>query len=368
MRTTPATTTHTRISCSSPSLPCPLLPSLASHWQRDPDQLRRLLPRCRLHPGYPQSAKATGRPKGPGDLGMSDLLAPLLVVLDSESDAFWAFASLMQRSVFVSLPKANNMERNLVYIQRMPRVRQRSVDVGRSTWASCSDCSAPTSLGTWRSWAGTRSRSCSPTAGSCSTSSANFPSRTPSGNAWLRLGQKDRAHSFIELTDLDARIWAIWLPRLLWLRLDFSPLKGALLRLWEACWSGYGGDFFHLFVGCAIVSLYGGDVVRQALPHDEILLYFASLANHMDATAVFRKVTFSLVEERAKQRVHTSRNKKVHEEAWSASGTERICERHWANHSRKLGRTNRTMRATHRLHKATRVQGNGYEMGAQGRA
>jgi hypothetical protein len=62
------------------------------------------------------------------------------------------------------------------------------------------------------------------------------------------------------------------------------------LQLWEACWSDYRTRHFHLFVALAIVSIYGQDCVDQQLPHDELLLYFSSLAMHMDAEQIMKKV------------------------------------------------------------------------------
>lgn len=62
------------------------------------------------------------------------------------------------------------------------------------------------------------------------------------------------------------------------------------LRIWEACWSHYQTDYFHLFLCVAIVSIYGDDVIEQNLPADEILLHFSSLAMHMNGDLVLRKV------------------------------------------------------------------------------
>ena len=39
--------------------------------------------------------------------GMSDLLAPILYVVDNEVDAFWCFAGLMERMVRQLNPKMN---------------------------------------------------------------------------------------------------------------------------------------------------------------------------------------------------------------------------------------------------------------------
>lgn len=61
------------------------------------------------------------------------------------------------------------------------------------------------------------------------------------------------------------------------------------LRIWEACWSHYQTDYFHLFICVAIVGIYGEDVIEQCLPADEILLHFSSLACHMSGELVLRK-------------------------------------------------------------------------------
>lgn len=47
--------------------------------------------------------------------GMSDLLAPLLATLDDESHAFWCFAGLVQRTVFVQAPNdSHSIDTNIV--------------------------------------------------------------------------------------------------------------------------------------------------------------------------------------------------------------------------------------------------------------
>jgi len=45
---------------------------------------------------------------------MSDLLAPILAEMKQESDAYWCFVGLMQRTIFVSSPKDHDMDRQLV--------------------------------------------------------------------------------------------------------------------------------------------------------------------------------------------------------------------------------------------------------------
>ncbi|XP_033221516.1 TBC1 domain family member 16 [Belonocnema kinseyi] len=54
--------------------------------------------------------------------GMSDLLSPLLAELNTEIDAFWCFAGLMQRSVAVCTPTDTDMDRNLSYLRELIRI------------------------------------------------------------------------------------------------------------------------------------------------------------------------------------------------------------------------------------------------------
>uniref|UniRef100_A0A1B6D4D2 Rab-GAP TBC domain-containing protein n=2 Tax=Clastoptera arizonana TaxID=38151 RepID=A0A1B6D4D2_9HEMI len=65
--------------------------------------------------------------------------------------------------------------------------------------------------------------------------------------------------------------------------------EGMALRIWEACWSNYLTDYFHLFVCLAIVSAYADDVIAQDLRTDEMLLHFSSLAMYMDGDLILRK-------------------------------------------------------------------------------
>ncbi|XP_077300529.1 TBC1 domain family member 16 isoform X2 [Arctopsyche grandis] len=54
--------------------------------------------------------------------GMSDLLAPVLCEIKDESDAFWCFVGLMQRTIFVCTPTDNDMDINLSYLRELIRV------------------------------------------------------------------------------------------------------------------------------------------------------------------------------------------------------------------------------------------------------
>lgn len=46
--------------------------------------------------------------------GMSDLVAPLLTEIQEESDTFWCFVGLMENTIFISSPRDEDMERQLV--------------------------------------------------------------------------------------------------------------------------------------------------------------------------------------------------------------------------------------------------------------
>lgn len=46
--------------------------------------------------------------------GMSDLLAPILTTIENESDTFWCFVGLMNRTIFISTPTDDVMEKQLV--------------------------------------------------------------------------------------------------------------------------------------------------------------------------------------------------------------------------------------------------------------
>lgn len=45
---------------------------------------------------------------------MSDLVAPLLTEIQDESDTFWCFVGLMENTIFISSPRDEDMERQLV--------------------------------------------------------------------------------------------------------------------------------------------------------------------------------------------------------------------------------------------------------------
>ncbi|KAG8191231.1 hypothetical protein JTE90_021965 [Oedothorax gibbosus] len=54
--------------------------------------------------------------------GMSDLLAPILATVQNESEAFWCFVGLMQKTIFVTCPKDFDMDINLNYLRELFRI------------------------------------------------------------------------------------------------------------------------------------------------------------------------------------------------------------------------------------------------------
>lgn len=49
--------------------------------------------------------------------GMSDLLAPILVEIPDEAEAFWCFVDIIKRGLFVCAPTDSDMEKNLVNVK-----------------------------------------------------------------------------------------------------------------------------------------------------------------------------------------------------------------------------------------------------------
>uniref|UniRef100_A0A8D0P9S1 TBC1 domain family member 16 n=1 Tax=Sus scrofa TaxID=9823 RepID=A0A8D0P9S1_PIG len=67
--------------------------------------------------------------------GMSDLVAPILAEVLDESDTFWCFVGLMQNTIFVSSPRDEDMEKQLLYLRELlrlthPRFYQHLVSLG----------------------------------------------------------------------------------------------------------------------------------------------------------------------------------------------------------------------------------------------
>ncbi|XP_069055814.1 TBC1 domain family member 16 isoform X3 [Pleurodeles waltl] len=54
--------------------------------------------------------------------GMSDLVAPILTEVLDESDTFWCFVGLMQNTIFISSPRDEDMEKQLMYLRELLRL------------------------------------------------------------------------------------------------------------------------------------------------------------------------------------------------------------------------------------------------------
>ncbi|XP_011296252.2 TBC1 domain family member 16 [Musca domestica] len=133
---------------------------------------------------------------------------------------------------------------------------------------------------------------------------------------WCFVGLMQRAHFVCTPTDNDIdrnlkflrELIRIMLPRFFahlqlhsdamellfchrWLLLCFKRefTEAVVIRMWEACWSNYLTDYFHLFLCLAIIAVYADDVIAQNLRADEMLLHFSSLAMYMDGQLILRK-------------------------------------------------------------------------------
>ncbi|XP_075151998.1 TBC1 domain family member 16-like isoform X2 [Haematobia irritans] len=153
--------------------------------------------------------------------GMSDLLAPLLCEIQNESETFWCFAGLMQRSLFVCTPTDSDIERNLKYLRELLRI----------------------------------------------------------------MLPRFFSHLQQHCDAIELLFCHRWL--LLCFKREFT--EAVVIRMWEACWSNYLTDYFHLFLCLAIIAVYADDVIAQNLKSDEMLLHFSSLAMYMDGQLILRK-------------------------------------------------------------------------------
>ncbi|KAG5677571.1 hypothetical protein PVAND_007320 [Polypedilum vanderplanki] len=154
--------------------------------------------------------------------GMSDLLAPVLCELKNESETFWCFVGLMQRTIFVCTPTDNDIDKHLKFLRELIRIM------------------------------------------------------TP--------------HFYEHLQKHNDPMELLFCHR--WILLCFKRefTEAVAIKIWEACWSNYLTDYFHLFVCLAIISVYADDVIAQNIARtDEILLHFSSLAMYMDGQLILRK-------------------------------------------------------------------------------
>ena len=93
------------------------------------------------------------------------------------------------------------------------------------------------------------------------------------------------AHLMLEDENMDLLFCHRWL--LLGFKREFHDLHA--LRMWEACWSHYQTEFFHIFICVAIVLEYGDPVWQKSMRVDEMLNYFNNLALEMDGDRVLKQ-------------------------------------------------------------------------------
>lgn len=101
----------------------------------------------------------------------------------------------------------------------------------------------------------------------------------------LRMLQPD---FYAHLLDQGAEMDILFCHR--WLLLSFKRefFNEEVLKMWEACWSRYQTDYFHIFLCVAMVQEYGKAVVEQNMPADDMLQFFTDLSMKMDGTKVLR--------------------------------------------------------------------------------
>ena len=75
-----------------------------------------------------------------------------------------------------------------------------------------------------------------------------------------------------------------------WLLLSFKRefFNEEVLKMWEACWSRYQTEYFHIFLCVAMVQEYGKVVVEKDMQADDMLQFFTDLSMKMDGARVLR--------------------------------------------------------------------------------
>lgn len=99
------------------------------------------------------------------------------------------------------------------------------------------------------------------------------------------MATKFYAHLLLEDEGMDLLFCHRWL--LLGFKREFHDMH--VMRMWEACWSHYQTEYFHIFLCVAIVLEYGDEVWKRNMRVDEMLNYFNNLAFQMDGDKVLRK-------------------------------------------------------------------------------
>ena len=76
-----------------------------------------------------------------------------------------------------------------------------------------------------------------------------------------------------------------------WLVLCFKRefIWPELMTIWEACWSRYQTDYFHIFICVAMLMLYGKKCLDKKMKIDQMLEYFMNMAMKFDGSAVLRE-------------------------------------------------------------------------------
>eukprot|EP00794_Sanderia_malayensis_P008010 gene8009-8869_t len=153
--------------------------------------------------------------------GMSDLLSPILAMMEDEVDSFWSFVGLMQFSLFTTTPKDHSMEKSLGFLRELLRIIY------------------------------------------------------PDFYIYCLMQDEDLSLLFCHR----------------WLVLCFKRefIQHEILRLWEACWSRYQTDYFHIFISVAMICLYGEKCIKNNMKMDEMMQYFMNMAMQFDGQLVLQE-------------------------------------------------------------------------------
>lgn len=149
--------------------------------------------------------------------GMTDILAPILSVIDNEVISFWSFSNFMKLS---SITTTKTSESNQVSLKHQIELLRELMKM-----------------------------------------------LVPS------------FYQYLEVLDNGISLMFCHRWLLVFLKREFPILD--TLSIWESCWTCPDTKFFHLFICIAIIAIYGGKVVEKSFNIDELMVYFNSLSHQM---------------------------------------------------------------------------------------
>ena len=111
-----------------------------------------------------------------------------------------------------------------------------------------------------------------------------------------------------------------WL--LVCLKREFS--EEDTLVIWEACWTNYDTNSFHLFVCIAIMAIYGQKAVEKQMNINELMVFFNTLSSTMPRDLVLTQARGYLHQFCKSREVHCSLGSIMSPQFWLSATAPRL--------------------------------------------